>query len=103
MRYDAFSERDPAVRDASLPQGERDLSLWLHRAPGEPHPLEHYRWRSSRPIALGKDMVDPARMAAYEVRALSTANHMPEIALHCRVGAVVALGKNVVDPERGGL
>ena len=70
MRYDAFSERDPAVQNASLPQGERDLSLWLHRAPGEPHPLELYRWRSARPIALGKNMVDPARVAAYEVRLL---------------------------------
>ena len=69
MRYDAFSERDPAVRNASLPPGEQDLGLWLHRAPGEPHPLELSRWRSAKPIALGKNMVDPERVAAYEVRA----------------------------------
>ncbi len=80
MRYDAFSERDPAVQNASLP-GERDLSLWLQRAPGEPHPLQLYRWRSARPITLGKNMVDPERVAAYEVRIV------PCHSIHCRICA----------------
>ena len=70
-RFDAFSARHPAVQNTSLP-GERDLRLWLHRAPGEPHPLETYRWRSARPIALGKNIVDPERMASYEVRCLKS-------------------------------
>lgn len=48
---------------------EADLSMWLRRALSEPHPLTKYRWRSGRPIALGKNMVNPNNMASYEVRA----------------------------------
>ena len=50
--------------------GETDLSLWLRRALSEPHPLTKYRWRSARPIALGKNMVNPNNMASYEARAV---------------------------------
>jgi len=66
-RYDAFSDLDPAVRPQP-PGGERDLDLWRRRGRGEPHPLLRYGWRSELPIALGKDMADPDRVATYEVR-----------------------------------
>jgi len=66
-RYDAFSDLDPAVRPQP-PGGERDLDVWRRRGRGEPHPLLRYGWRSELPIALGKDMADPERVATYEVR-----------------------------------
>lgn len=62
QRFDAFSSRSQQAN------GEADLSMWLQRGPYEPHPLARCLWRSARPIALGKTLVVPDRMATYEVR-----------------------------------
>ena len=63
QRYDAFSDR-------AMPQtGKGDLSMWRHRESRELHPLKKYSWRSSRPIAKGKNIVKADNMATYEVRA----------------------------------
>ena len=59
MRYNAYCD---------LPEcgAEGDLALWAGRGNGS-HPLLAYTRRGSVAIKLGKTIVDPERMAAYEV------------------------------------
>lgn len=69
-RYDVFLT--PEV-DASLPGGAGEVSLWRTGARGAPpkqHPLSLYGTRSVGAIKLGKGLVNPERIAAYEARAL---------------------------------
>ena len=66
-RYDVFLT--PEV-DASLPGGAGEVSLWRTGAPPKQHPLSLYGTRSVGAIKLGKGLVNPERIAAYEARAL---------------------------------
>ena len=70
QRYDVFLT--PAVK-AGLPAGASEVTLWRVGAGGgganpKAHPLSLYSVQSIQPIRLGKGMVLPERIAAYEVR-----------------------------------
>ena len=70
QRYDVFLT--PTV-EAALPAGASEVTLWRPGAGGagakpKAHPLSLYSVQSILPIRLGKGMVLPERIAAYEVQ-----------------------------------
>ena len=72
QRFDVFLT--PSV-EASLPVDAAEVTLWRPGACGgtanpKAHPLSLYSVQSVWPIRLGKSMVLPERIAAYEVRYL---------------------------------
>ena len=66
-RYNVFLTPEAV---ALLPKGEPEVGLWRLRGRGAKHaehPLKLYGIRSVGPIKLGKGLVVPERIAAYEV------------------------------------
>jgi len=69
-RYDVFLTPEA---EAVLPEDGPEVGLWRLRGRGAKlteHPLKMYGIRSVGPIRLGKGMVVPERLAAYEARPL---------------------------------